>query len=55
VAAVALVHQVRHWQTAAACALLRQMADTDDSLAFIGCVLRVRGARFGRPCLTAHV
>jgi hypothetical protein len=41
-AAVALVHQVRHWQTAAACAMLREAAATDDSIALIGVLLRVR-------------
>jgi len=43
VAAVALVHQVRHWQTAATCALLRRAAGIEDQLAFISLLLRVGG------------
>ncbi|GBF94658.1 hypothetical protein Rsub_07394 [Raphidocelis subcapitata] len=39
-AAVALVHQVRHWQTAAVCTMLREAAATDDSIALIGALLR---------------
>jgi hypothetical protein len=42
VAAVALVHQVRHWQTAAACGLLQRAAAAPDSVALIGAILEVR-------------
>lgn len=42
VAAVALVHLVRHWQTAATSQLLTKGAATEDRLAFISLLLEVR-------------
>jgi hypothetical protein len=41
VAAVALVHQVRHWQTAAVCGLLRRAAQTEDRIELISGLLTV--------------
>jgi hypothetical protein len=43
VAAVALVHHVRHWQTVATCSLLRQAAATTDQVALIRVMLTVSG------------
>jgi hypothetical protein len=44
VAAVALVHQLRHWQTAAACRLLQRAAAAGDSVSLIATILEVRAA-----------
>lgn len=41
VAAVALVHHLRHWQTVATCKLLTQGADIKDRLEFVSFVLKV--------------
>jgi len=41
-AAVALVHHIRHWQSAAASALLREAAAATDQIAMISAMLRVR-------------
>lgn len=43
VAAVALVHNVRHWQTAAVCSMLRDVASSQDAVGLIGLLLRVGG------------
>jgi len=40
-AAVALVHHVRHWQSAAVGAMLREAAAATDQIAMIGSMLRV--------------
>jgi len=46
-AAVALVHHIRHWQSAAASALLREAAAATDQIAMISAMLRVRVVRSG--------